>query len=69
MLQAGSAAFTLGFFFEGVPPDRVVVLPNVGELTLIARVGEQDYKVATYLSCPSASRTTITLSRTTSDTP
>ena len=43
--------------FECVPPDRVIVLPNVEEFTLTE--DEYGYNIATHISCPSASHTSL----------
>ena len=44
-----------------VPPERLVVLPNVGMFTLVEN--EPGFKVAAYISCPSARRTSLIYAR------
>ena len=46
--------------FQGIPQERVVVLPNVEELALKSRNCKLGYKIATHLSCPSARDTKFT---------
>jgi len=44
---------------RAVPRERVVVLHNVEDFSLVARYGALGYKLATHISCPSAKRTSL----------
>ena len=46
--------------FDGVPQKRVTVLHNVKSFCLVMSDGERGYKLATHISCPSATRTSLT---------
>ena len=45
--------------YEGVPPDRVLVLPFVKHFHLIIANNRFNWELPTYLSCPSAERTSF----------
>ena len=45
--------------FEGVPQERVVILPNVEYFDLIVGDGGPNHEIAAYISCPSARRTLL----------
>ena len=58
---------TTAFILPGdIPEGRIVILPNVKEFNLIMD-GNHGYWLATFMSCPSASRTTFTQNRHTRD--
>ena len=44
---------------KGIPRGRVVVLPNVENLTLLVNDGRPGYRLAAHLSCPSARYTSL----------
>jgi hypothetical protein len=44
---------------EGVPRERVVILPNVGDFRLTMVDGEPGYTIAAHVSCPSAKSTSL----------
>ena len=45
---------------DGVPPEKIVVLPNLETFSLLVSDREAGYKVATHISCPSARYTSLT---------
>jgi hypothetical protein len=57
MLQTVYLAISQITISHDAPPQRVVVLPNVKELTLISEGSKVGYEFATRLSCPSARHT------------
>jgi hypothetical protein len=59
MLQTVHLKITADVSLEGVPRERVVVLPNVENLTLIVGDGEPGYQIAAHISCPSARSTSL----------
>ena len=52
---------------DGVPQERVVVLPEVESLCLVMSDGEWGYKLATHMSCPSAKYMSLTHEKDTGD--
>ena len=63
MLQAVRIKIDGDIFLNGVPQERVVVLPNVDSLCLGVSDGVPGYRLAAHISCPSAKHTTLTLRR------
>jgi len=59
MLQAVDVKIAANISFEGVPPERVVVLPNVEAFCLDVTDGGPGYRIAAHLSCPSAKCTSF----------
>ena len=60
MLQTVHTKITAHISPGDTPEGRVVILPNVKEFNLIVDDGDHGYWLATSISCPSASRTTLT---------
>ena len=54
--------------FDGIPRDRVVVLPNVESFSLAMSNGEPRYRLTTHISCPSVKHASLTHDRGTDDT-
>jgi hypothetical protein len=52
---------------EDVAQGRVVVLPNVQTFSLVINDGVPDYELTAYISCPSASHTSLTYKKYTRD--
>jgi hypothetical protein len=59
MLRTVHIKATSYISLEGVPQERVVVLPKAEDLGLIATTGGHGYRVAAHISCPSARSTSI----------
>jgi hypothetical protein len=59
MLRTAYMKITAYVSFEGVPQERVVVLPHVETLTLIVTDGSPGYRLATHMACPSARSTSL----------
>ena len=53
MLQTVRMKVFGGILLEGVPPTRIVVLPNVEIFSLAVNDGGPGYKIAAHISCPS----------------
>ena len=60
MLQVGRMKIDGAIFFDGVPQERVVVLPDVESLSLVMSDGRSRYNLAVHISCPSAKYTSLT---------
>ena len=60
MLQVVHVKILVDIFLDGVPQERVVVLPNVESLSLAMSDSEPGYKLAAHISCPSAKDTSLT---------
>jgi hypothetical protein len=60
MLQTVHMRIAADISLEGVPQERVVVLPNVQILTVDVEDDGRGYEIAPYISCPSAIRTSLT---------
>jgi hypothetical protein len=60
MLQTVHVKIIADISLEDIPQERVIVLPNVENLTLIVSSGERGYKLAAHISCPSARHTSLT---------
>ena len=59
-LQTVSMRIIADVSCEGVPRERVVILPNVENFNLTVSDGGPGYKLATHLSCPRAAFTSLT---------
>ena len=59
MLRTVSMKVLAPVSFEGVPPERVVTLPNVENFDLIVNDGGPGYEIAAHISCPSAKVTSL----------
>jgi len=59
MLEMVHLTIYADILLEGVPHERVVVLPNLVAFTLIMEDGGPGYDLAAHLSCPSARYTTL----------
>ena len=59
-LRTIQVSITAGISLEGIPQQRVVILPNVEFFILTVDDGGPGYKVAVHISCPSAKRTLLT---------
>jgi hypothetical protein len=60
MLQMVHIKIIANISLDGIPEERIVVLPNVENLTLTVKDGEGGYKIAAHVSCPSARHTSLT---------
>ena len=60
MLQVVHVKIIGNISLDGVPQERVVVLPDVESLSLVMSDGEPGYKLAAHISCPSAKQTSFT---------
>jgi hypothetical protein len=59
MLRTVHIKITSDISLEGVPQERVVVLPNVEDLDLVVNDGGPGFKIVAHVSCPSARRTSL----------
>jgi hypothetical protein len=60
MLRTVDMKIITDIVLEGVPRERIVVLPNVETFRLAMRDGGDGYEIATHISCPSARSTSLT---------
>ena len=59
VLQTVRMRIAGGMLFDGIPQERVVVLPRVETFTLCIGEGNPYYRLAAHVSCPSAKRTSL----------
>jgi hypothetical protein len=59
MLQTVDMKIIANVVLEGVPRERIVVLPNVETFSLVVDDSGPGYKIAAHVSCPSAGRTSF----------
>jgi len=59
MLRTVHMRITADISFEGVPREKLVVLPNVKTLSLVMSDGGPGYKIAAHIACPSAKLTSL----------
>ena len=69
MLQTVHMEIITTILLEGIAQRGVVVLPNVRSFSLMMDDGEPAYELATHISCPSASRTSLIHKTTTDEIP
>lgn len=60
LLRTVKIEIIAGISLEGVPQERVVVLPNVKDFNLIVTWGGPVYEIGAHVSCPFASSTSFT---------
>ena len=53
MLQTVHMKIIGSIWLDNIPPDKVVVLPNIETFSLVVSESEAGFIAATYISCPS----------------
>ena len=68
MLRRAHLKIIADLVFMGIPPERVIVLPNVETFSLAMSDSEPAFKIATHISCPSVKETSLIHEKVADDT-